>query len=134
VIDPPGVERRRSPFDAMDRVALLQQHFGQKCAVLAGYASDKGDPGAAVSTVALGHVPKLLYPSKKVFTGMSFSSQAMHNGEEQAVNDGKEYNNVTNPSVTAIGWRPRAHASMQSLRWAGFAGIGRRLHRRKRRK
>jgi hypothetical protein len=42
----------------------------------------------------LGHVPKLLYPSTKASTGMIFSSQASQNGEEQAVNNGKNYNNV----------------------------------------
>jgi hypothetical protein len=50
---------------------------------------------------------------------MSFSSQAMHNGEQQAVNDGKEYNNVTNPPVTAIGWRPAACPGIEAIAQLG---------------
>jgi hypothetical protein len=72
VIDPPGVERGRTPLDAVDRVTLLQQHFGQKSAVLAGDAGDQRDPVAmavlatavpgvpiiaAVKAAALHHVP-----------------------------------------------------------------------------
>ncbi len=43
VLDPPGVERRRPPLDAVDDVALFEEELGQIGAVLAGHAGDQGD-------------------------------------------------------------------------------------------
>src|SRR6267378_1634928 len=40
----------------MDRVALLQQQLGQKCAVLTGYAGDQRDLGTTVHSVAFRHI------------------------------------------------------------------------------
>ncbi len=44
VIEPTGVERRGTPDDAMDLVALAKQQLGQVGAVLPGDARDKGAP------------------------------------------------------------------------------------------
>ena len=43
VVDPPGVEGRRAPLDAVDHVALAQQQFGEVGAVLPGHAGDQCD-------------------------------------------------------------------------------------------
>jgi hypothetical protein len=43
VVDPAGVELARTPYEAMDLVALVQQKFGEVGAILAG---DPGDEGA----------------------------------------------------------------------------------------
>src|SRR5262249_23995148 len=65
VIDPGGVERRRTPLDAVDRVTLLQQQLSEKCTVLTGYAGDQRDPGATVDPVALRHLLKLPRPRNR---------------------------------------------------------------------
>ncbi|EXI76370.1 MAG: hypothetical protein AW07_00315 [Candidatus Accumulibacter sp. SK-11] len=43
VVDTVGVEQRAAPLDAVDLVALGQQHFGQIGAILAGNAGDQGN-------------------------------------------------------------------------------------------
>src|SRR5690606_27013860 len=49
MIDPPGVERRRPPFDAVDLVSFAEKKVRKIRAVLAGRAEDQCDfPGHAV--------------------------------------------------------------------------------------
>jgi hypothetical protein len=43
VVDPSGVEGRRTPLDAMDLISLAQQQFGKIGAVLSGHAGDQCD-------------------------------------------------------------------------------------------
>src|SRR5215467_5673284 len=43
VIDPPGIEGRRSPLDSVDDVALLEEEFGQISAILTSDARDQSN-------------------------------------------------------------------------------------------
>jgi len=45
VVDAVGVKQACAAFDTMDRVAFVEQEFGEIRAVLAGNARDEGDFG-----------------------------------------------------------------------------------------
>ncbi len=44
MLQPPGIERRRTAFDAMDDIALRQQQLGQIGTILSGHTCNQGCP------------------------------------------------------------------------------------------